>query len=144
MIKKITFLSFILLIIGPFSACEFSRTKTVSVQHNKTISADYKISSANFTKDISSIGVFEKVEISTSVHEEDGEETHSITILLINPESAPETQLQLLGQAKEIEAITRENIRNIESFDKIVVDYSQKLEKNGIQKNITFKTETAI
>lgn len=143
MIKKITILPLLLLILISFSACEFSKSETVSV-HQKTIPADFKTSRANFYKEIASVGKFEKVEVSPSVQEKDGEKTNSITIHLTNPESAPETQFQLMGQAKEIENFAKNNIRNIENFDKIVVNYSQQINENGIQKNTTFQTENAI
>lgn len=142
-IKKIIVLPFLLLILISFSACEFSTSETVST-HQKTIPADFKSGRENFYKEIGSVGKFEKVGVITTVEEKGSKKTHSITIHLTNQESAPETRIQLMSQAREIENIVKDNILNISHFDKIVVNFSQERNENGIRKNITFKTENKI
>lgn len=143
MTKKRFLLPFLLLLLISFNSCDFKKSNTTTV-HGLTISAEFKTSRANFIEEINKIGKFEDVTISTTIYEEDGEKTHGITIHLTNPESAPETPIQLKEQAKEIENIAKNNITNIENYDKIVVDYSQQINENGIQKNVTFQTENAL
>lgn len=138
MSKNYRFLPFLMLLFFTFSSCQFSTTNTV---HGETIPPEYQVSKTEFEKEISAITQFDEILVSTSVTTKNGVRDNSISIELKNPETSLEDRVTFLLQSNKIISKAKESIKNIEDYDKIVVNYSEERMDDGIEKKVSFKTE---
>lgn len=138
MAKKYFLLSFLMVCLFSFSSCEFSTINTV---HGKTIPPEYLVSKTEFEKEISAITQFDEILVSTSVTTKNGVRDNSISIKIKNSHTSLEDRVTFLLQSNKIISKAKESIKNIEDYDKIVVNYSEERMDDGIEKKVSFKTE---
>lgn len=138
MTKKITLFPFLMLLLFAFSSCQFSRSEVI---HGKTIAPEYANGKENFDKDILVLAEGEEVAVSTTVEENNGDKSNYITIEVVSNKSSFDDKISLLAGSHRIISAAKKSISNIEDYDKIIVKHSGKSFENGMEKNISFKTE---
>ncbi len=131
----------LLLLTFLFNAC-IESTVTRPATSANTIHPEFSEDREDLKGKISAVIPAEEILIGSGNTQTSGEETfHFLTVDIVSPGSFPSSGFAFSEQANEIRDIVKQEIKNIDDFQKMKIEVRNTVEENNTEHSRTYKKE---